>query len=580
MHRTAFRLVDALAKPSFRPTDSEKDRVVKRAIVTGCFFTAVACSLFVAADRKLNLQTVGNTLTAVICVSFCGGLYKARRVDTTEVCSALVFLLVPCFMMVDVYRGATGEQRLWGFFVTFLDFLLICRASQTTHYVLITLLFVWLLFDFVEKVTSFGLYEAAVSIGDEEVTDSCGHPVCQIDGRTAFRDFFSANIIVTFDFFVTRSFANGMFKQIEQMEVVAALFQEIATHMAAFRTDDATSAIRRGAKHLPEGLQQSLVAQIEILDAYRPYLPESVIASLEKAPSSPTSSDRGPGNRTPAAGSRPKGCDPTDFSSAASGQSDIGRSLRTSSSVSRTSPPGQAFRRVDRAVVAHRIRQMPSCVECTSEQASQVSRVSVESFHHLFDAIGRHDGVILHFNACECVALFLDTIAAARGAVRAVAGVNRALRRVTMTAAERTGFVPPTLTAAVDRGPCFYGAVGTAARRCLVLYGVLYNGVLRAVEYTEPVGTVRVSATVLSALKPDGLGVWRMCIAAPLFLRQRVVPSDTFVGDVREDVSEASSLEHSRRSRSDRMPQQLELAPWDPLAVHPHASASLPRADP
>eukprot|EP01062_Namystynia_karyoxenos_P072671 TRINITY_DN6901_c0_g1_i1.p1 TRINITY_DN6901_c0_g1~~TRINITY_DN6901_c0_g1_i1.p1 ORF type:complete len:656 (+),score=120.41 TRINITY_DN6901_c0_g1_i1:67-1968(+) len=187
-------------------------------------------------------------------------------------------------LLIDWYNAAAGYGRLWPWVVLLMDLYLAVGVPRSVQWPVLHCTAVWLVVDAVEQGSRLGVYDIGFLMeGASEhwhTLANCADPPCAIGAWSTPGSIVVRLMILYFDFFFTRGFAEGL--QDEKAKAIAAVVvaDQVTAALARFDLDAAGGALDTAGAQLSEGLEFSLRRLLANLASYRPYLPQSVFEDI------------------------------------------------------------------------------------------------------------------------------------------------------------------------------------------------------------------------------------------------------------------------------------------------------------
>eukprot|EP01065_Artemidia_motanka_P006642 TRINITY_DN1325_c0_g1_i1.p1 TRINITY_DN1325_c0_g1~~TRINITY_DN1325_c0_g1_i1.p1 ORF type:complete len:766 (+),score=127.42 TRINITY_DN1325_c0_g1_i1:256-2553(+) len=265
------RAVDALVRPLLCDADTEQSIRAKRLIVPVLVALAPLYVLSIVVDPTSSmLHAVGGfagILTTII-VYLGWYFYPAKRVDVFALLSCIVLVL-----LADSYSLSKGDRR-WSYAVLVMDMALVANASNTCTGAMLGILSSYLLLVGVDRATAM-LYRE-VGSSDPWLCD-CSDPPCRQPLGHSLRDTFGSLFVFLCDFYLTREFASAMRKQVEAMQAATEVTENIAELLSRYEVEEGSALLQNTEERLQPGLKSALHRLLQNLQAYKPYLPDSMV---------------------------------------------------------------------------------------------------------------------------------------------------------------------------------------------------------------------------------------------------------------------------------------------------------------
>eukprot|EP00756_Hemistasia_phaeocysticola_P005840 Hpha_TRINITY_DN13526_c0_g1::TRINITY_DN13526_c0_g1_i1::g.111373::m.111373 len=245
----------------------------------------------------LGIVTVFNLLIIVMfshskfqilsqCVSLLGlALYFVPCFTTAVSMRRMLDVVLLCYtvsvLLGDLVAASLMTTRVWSMVILTLDAALVFERDSVTLLIL-ALTLVYLAAERAEASLQYGLYEAP----DWGATPTipycdCPRPPCSRKINDSFGNLLVYSLILVVDFRLTRGFSNGLRTQLRFMEATVRVAEKVAASLAQYQVDDAEAAIMDEGKALPQALRVSFVRLLANLNAYKDYLPESLLLQEE-----------------------------------------------------------------------------------------------------------------------------------------------------------------------------------------------------------------------------------------------------------------------------------------------------------
>eukprot|EP01064_Diplonema_japonicum_P023042 TRINITY_DN3349_c0_g1_i4.p1 TRINITY_DN3349_c0_g1~~TRINITY_DN3349_c0_g1_i4.p1 ORF type:complete len:563 (+),score=101.04 TRINITY_DN3349_c0_g1_i4:287-1975(+) len=269
-----------------RPNDSKFEILKKKLIFTlytVLFLLTIGSSLNFRTHRALFIN-LGINLPS--CVGAVHMLVTRRfNIVVTEV---LFYVLAVVFMFRYFSSVTFGLSSGWSPIIILID---LCLVAQLENRISVVLVFGTCVCFFVfafEDMLRFGLYDVeALGVSSQkeryDFNCDCSTLPCKKTAAYASSNVFSNAVVLVFDYYFTRNFANSLSKRNSEMEKVVSAAENIAECLSRFDLGQAEAIIH--SSHLPVPLHNAFTNILSNLHMYRPYLPQSCFLFNELAPS-------------------------------------------------------------------------------------------------------------------------------------------------------------------------------------------------------------------------------------------------------------------------------------------------------
>ena len=183
-------------------------------------------------------------------------------------------------LMVDFVDSVETTHRVWPIVVVIVDVLLVIRAPAALSTGVVATLCVYFVFVQIEATWRFGLFDLAIFAPheDRQCHGDCDKPPCAEKIEASLAILVSNFSVVLLDFYFTRGFALQMQREKEKIASAVTAAQAVATSLALFDLDAADQALSQNQADMPPDLCDSLCTILNHLRAYKPFLPQSVLA--------------------------------------------------------------------------------------------------------------------------------------------------------------------------------------------------------------------------------------------------------------------------------------------------------------
>eukprot|EP00756_Hemistasia_phaeocysticola_P060475 Hpha_TRINITY_DN4062_c0_g1::TRINITY_DN4062_c0_g1_i1::g.63720::m.63720 len=276
-----------------RSTDDAESTRIKRLNTPALVFCMAAVAISVPLNMGQHTMVLGAVVMCAGFTVFIVGSYASPR-QTTRMLDVLIVLATVGVLIVDFALASGKKVRTWQAVVLVLDAILVFDRRHMPPFVLgITV--VYLAVESFESATRLGLYETLGRWGTDgkaQVCD-CESPPCGI-GTTGVWNFIQFNLCVFVDYYLTRSFANGLRHQLRRVRAVVAVATAVTKSLAVYDVEEAQRVIEESREDLPEELEESYSQLLENLRSYKSYLPHScLVHAMEDSPQYPSRSATG-----------------------------------------------------------------------------------------------------------------------------------------------------------------------------------------------------------------------------------------------------------------------------------------------
>eukprot|EP00756_Hemistasia_phaeocysticola_P030739 Hpha_TRINITY_DN16308_c2_g1::TRINITY_DN16308_c2_g1_i8::g.58768::m.58768 len=511
-----LQLCDAVCTPLVKRTFSSEDTARERRIKRVCTPVAIVCWTYATLRQMIWMEDNGTVLQISLAIwqftfsVYLIAVFSKQRQVVWAIEFALSFNVVG-FLMLDIESASMLTLRLWSLVVPTLDVNLVADVTLTVPFTL-GLTVAYLLTESAESTARFGLYELVQPASPPPICQ-CAAPPCAVSTGSAVGAFSFSMMVMLFDFFITRGFARDLKRQVQSMAVTLKAAEDVTAALARYDVEKAMDGVRAD---LPERLQESFRHLIENSRRYRAFLPEDLYVdsarNVEPAANVAESAFTSDGNSSTSSWGKPKGSlggrhaelitghhavhmqdGDVDAVSVVSDLSEP-RLSESRNSMGRRGPPRLGLKSVQRTCVFLSINS--SDIFSEGARTSTLNEALYVLLSTCLDAIFKARGQVVQFDAQVVQCLFLKPLAGTTAAVGAVEAMDQT--GVSMD------YKP---TGAVTAGSVFVGAVGSHARRTLVVHGKPMDVAACAANmFARPDHvTIRASKKVLSILDKEAV---------------------------------------------------------------------------
>ncbi|KAJ9463520.1 Adenylate cyclase [Diplonema papillatum] len=262
-----------------RVDDTPEVVLQKKLFLTVNLVTFVVMLMYCIVRRGTN-----NALVAIVFPVVAGGFFSVtfitgRQTDMMVNCNLLAYGV--CTLITDLQTTASMGARDWELVVLLLDLNLVAsKKSKWTPTLILASTIVWVTVMSAESVYRYGLFNLVAKldlIDDNKVCD-CDDPPCPSKDFGRVVSGITVPIaVMCFDYYITRRFANEMRSAQAELQTSVSAAQQVAVDLAAFDLDRASANLSKCSDNLPAELNVALRQILANLEAYKPYLPETLL---------------------------------------------------------------------------------------------------------------------------------------------------------------------------------------------------------------------------------------------------------------------------------------------------------------
>eukprot|EP01060_Flectonema_neradi_P006164 TRINITY_DN1412_c0_g1_i3.p1 TRINITY_DN1412_c0_g1~~TRINITY_DN1412_c0_g1_i3.p1 ORF type:complete len:742 (+),score=140.73 TRINITY_DN1412_c0_g1_i3:247-2472(+) len=278
----------------YLPTDSQHERQSKR-IFFALYMVALVVTgptySFVEEDFTIVINSFG------FCCSVMGllRLFATKKLKEVEK-SISLFVFLFLILYYDLINMSEMRPAIWPMAVVLVDAVLLCRMRREVGLAISMSVSLYLVILMSERWLRYGLFDL---VGDKMAgVGTCFQVTPEERMVTPCKEeltFVVANggsfiVIFLADYYCTRSFAVGMQREQEKLQMSVSLAEALVSDLVRFDLDAAEDRI---ASERTTALTEILSRLLNNLRQYRPYLPDSLfeeeirVHEVVKAPSGP-----------------------------------------------------------------------------------------------------------------------------------------------------------------------------------------------------------------------------------------------------------------------------------------------------
>eukprot|EP01062_Namystynia_karyoxenos_P058454 TRINITY_DN4999_c1_g2_i1.p1 TRINITY_DN4999_c1_g2~~TRINITY_DN4999_c1_g2_i1.p1 ORF type:complete len:743 (+),score=143.18 TRINITY_DN4999_c1_g2_i1:74-2230(+) len=265
------------------PGDSAIERRAKEILVPVLLVVGVFCGLSSLAvwGQRMTYYYTG-LLMSLIDLGLLAWVQFTQRLPISVV---EMFLLLSTLSTVLGEWGMRAAMSfpLWPFVVLVMDIALAIGIRLRIQFYALSITVIGLIILAMEDTFRLGLYDIdGWTQADETLLReriSCSDPPCSFRLASSIVGFCVGLIVLFVDYHATRGFAEGMQMQTGRLIASVNLAEQIADSLARFDLESAQRSLDDHNKALPEVLSRSFSRLLGNLASYRPYLPQSCLAT-------------------------------------------------------------------------------------------------------------------------------------------------------------------------------------------------------------------------------------------------------------------------------------------------------------
>ena len=264
-------------------SDTASDKHKKLVLTfVGCF-AVVGTLLFVsnASYYESDFGVGVGLVSAFLYISM--GIYLSitKKLSTGFI---FVFMLVaiPTIGIVDLLKAAVFD-RWWTLYIIATDLIVVLRAPTWMHRSVAVSSTFSIAFVQIALSTRFGLLDIPGSIPQDRrvIPQDCDKLPCP--SLLELQGMVTRIAIFLINYFFMCGFARQVEREKARVEASVRAAQSVAVSLATFDLEAAEAAINMTACDMPPDLVESLRTILGLLDNYKPYLPQGVLASPRTA---------------------------------------------------------------------------------------------------------------------------------------------------------------------------------------------------------------------------------------------------------------------------------------------------------
>ncbi|KAJ9459964.1 hypothetical protein DIPPA_23446 [Diplonema papillatum] len=271
-------LVRLVTNPSDSMEELERKRhAVAMASMVGLF---ALLSIIVLIVVETSVFIFATSLGACIFGStwLLGAMWLTKRISQTT-----IIVTITCYsfsiICLDLNALIQSGSRMWPLFVIVLDFLLVLRADRTISKAIIFVFAIWIATTLLEDTLRFGLYDlpGTVPYADRRsrVNVDCNELPCKKLATNAIPAGVSQVFVLLLDYYFTRRFAEGLFREQAYVNVAIRAIERVAERAAILDTVGAVHELSQCEQQLPKGIFDSLQDILQAITEYKSYVPMS-----------------------------------------------------------------------------------------------------------------------------------------------------------------------------------------------------------------------------------------------------------------------------------------------------------------
>eukprot|EP01059_Diplonema_ambulator_P030310 TRINITY_DN5146_c0_g1_i2.p1 TRINITY_DN5146_c0_g1~~TRINITY_DN5146_c0_g1_i2.p1 ORF type:complete len:613 (+),score=121.99 TRINITY_DN5146_c0_g1_i2:46-1839(+) len=284
------------------------ERIVQRGDDSTTIFTKKVFSVSCIVGSILSAQSMifNRDLSWVIIQVMCLVLFAVclsqmiiERRLRHGVVEVQLYISAFAIIITDTWSYLMNGVRTWQYYVVLLDMCLVMRLDRRVARNLVISCVAYLLVIALEDWLRFGFYDLSILPSQDArrgalVSDCSDLPCKQTFQKSVLGTLLVSIIVFALDYYFTRTFANGMYSEIDKMNTAISATEQIASSLSRFDLQDADEILNTAS--LPAPLDTAFRQILANLEMYRPYLPQSVLVKStgsEHSDSSPalTSTD-------------------------------------------------------------------------------------------------------------------------------------------------------------------------------------------------------------------------------------------------------------------------------------------------
>eukprot|EP01065_Artemidia_motanka_P045362 TRINITY_DN6643_c5_g1_i1.p1 TRINITY_DN6643_c5_g1~~TRINITY_DN6643_c5_g1_i1.p1 ORF type:complete len:971 (+),score=241.45 TRINITY_DN6643_c5_g1_i1:73-2985(+) len=282
--RRVRQLYADLVSLSHSPGDTPEDIERKELLIGPAF----VCGLYVVVrtlsgddGSTVNAYAVGSIFIVIGAWGLALVPFVTKRAAASSIGWGTVFATVGILLHDWYFAAEVGARRSWMFAVLVLDAQLILKLPAWTHGAVLGLTVSWLLVAALESTYRFGAFDldgwAHGSLRPEVC--NCDHPPCGVSLARSLGDFAGVVIILLLDFYFTHQFVRGALLHRASINASIEVAEHVSMLLAGYETAAAQSLVTgAGGNKLPPRLRAALQTLLHNLTAFRPYIPDVLIA--------------------------------------------------------------------------------------------------------------------------------------------------------------------------------------------------------------------------------------------------------------------------------------------------------------
>ena len=246
----------------------------------GTFFTLAAASLLL--EEFIVIAAIG-----FACVLFSCFYMLSRMCLISQAIPQKEMLCVLCvvcvgFALTDLYFRLRGLSA-WPLFVIVIDLALVLDLDRRFALFVVGIVLFWLVLTGAEAAFRFGLYDIPGMPGDASRQrhwardGECEVLPCEKSKLLVAGDVVCAISVFSIDFLCTRGFADALRREKVRMQKTIDTVIEATSGLVRYDVEGVEVTLRDHEVDLPDDIAASLRTLLEHLEAYRPYLPLSLV---------------------------------------------------------------------------------------------------------------------------------------------------------------------------------------------------------------------------------------------------------------------------------------------------------------
>ena len=268
----------------FSEDDTEETRHRKKLMITLCLaITSVACGSAVLSDFTLNiiLLFILGFKSLLLLLKW----FITKKIPDRDI-AIFLMLWLAMVLYTDILQVSEMQTPFWPAAVVLLDISLICKLPYSVTTSLVLAVCVHLVVTGIENGTRFGLYDVVGSTKMRNIRDCFNITPEEIEATPCktplhLAGTYSILYMSTFllDYYATRSFAMGMFREKAKLQASVSLAETVVAALVRFDLEEAATCIGN-EEHT--ALSEVLNKLLQNLHQYRPYLPDSLFEFSEE----------------------------------------------------------------------------------------------------------------------------------------------------------------------------------------------------------------------------------------------------------------------------------------------------------